>query len=109
LGFESLKRHHNNRYHMKFDATERGFTIAEFEDLYGEKCSLQKSSAAMYDAIWLGVSQPEPVILHEGQWKKIELPEGTLLNGRMHLSQKMVRDLLPALQHFAEHGELPEE
>lgn len=94
---------------MKFDTTGRGFAISEFEDLYGAKCSLQKSSAAMYDAIWLGIDNPEPTFLHEGHWKKIELPEGTLLSGRMHLSQKMVRDMLPALQYFAEHGELPDE
>ncbi len=92
---------------MKIDKNQRGFATAKFNDLYGAECSLQKSSAAMYDAIWLGVDNIKPTILHEGTWKDIALPEDTLIAGRMHLSQKMVRDLLPALQYFAEHGELP--
>ena len=29
------------------------------------------------------------------------------INNRMHLTQTMVKQLLHALQHFAEHGELP--
>jgi hypothetical protein len=93
----------------KIKSTERGFAIAEFDDLYGNKCSLQKSSAAMYDAVWFGISNPEINVLMDGQWKTVSLPEGAVIHSRMHLSQKMVRELLPALQHFAEHGELPSE
>lgn len=77
---------------MKLTKTERGFTYGEFIDRYGHKCSVQKSSLAFEDCIWLG------------------LDEGTHADGtccaRMHLTKKMVKDLLPKLQKFVETGEL---
>lgn len=94
---------------MKFETNQRGFSIAEFDDLYGNRCSIQKSSAAMYDAIWMGISNPVINVMVDGQWKDVALPEGSVIHSRMHLSQKMVRDMLPALKHFAETGELPDE
>ena len=68
---------------VQFTLTNRGFELFEFQDLYGEQCSLQKSSLATQDCIWFGV--------HEN---------------RMHLTQEMVQDLLPALCKFAVSGEL---
>lgn len=79
---------------MKQTTTNRGFGLFEFEDLYGEKCTLQASSLACTPAIWLGT---------EG---RVAL-EGAHVISRMHLDQALVRELLPALQYFAEHGELP--
>lgn len=64
--------------------TERGFARYEFADHYGAPCSLQKSSLATRDCVWLGAG-----------------------DGRMHLTQEMVAALLPALMHFAATGELP--
>lgn len=64
--------------------TERGFVRGEFTDHYGLACSLQKSSLATRDCIWLGVD-----------------------DHRMHLTQEHVAALLPMLQHFVETGELP--
>ena len=61
----------------------------------------------MYDAVWLGISNPEINVMVDGGWKAIALPEDAVVNSRMHLTQKQVRELLPLLQHFAEHGELP--
>ena len=66
-------------------ANDRGFLKGKFKDRYGEDCSIQKSSLATEDCIWLGCD-------HET---------------RMHLTQTMVADLLPLLQHFVETGELP--
>lgn len=63
--------------------TERGFAFGKFKDRYGVECSLQKSSLATEDCIWLGV--------HEN---------------RMHLTQEMAAMLLPALTAFAETGDL---
>lgn len=94
---------------MKFQNTERGFTIAEFDDLYGNHCSIQKSSTAMYDAIWMGISNPVINVMIDGQWQDVTLPADAVIHSRMHLSQKMVRDILPALMHFAETGDLPDE
>ena len=79
--------------------TERGFALTGFHDQYGNKCSIQKSSSAMQDCIWLGIDQVEPI--REG--------EEVYYFGRMHLNQEQVSKLLPLLQHFVEHGELPEQ
>lgn len=48
---------------MKVEKTERGFEIAEFADLNNKKCSIQKSSLAYVDAIWLGWMDCEPQIM----------------------------------------------
>lgn len=69
---------------LNFEKTDRGFAIARFKDRSGVPCSLQKSSVATEDCIWLGI------------------PEY-----RMHLTQDQVKALLPALKHFAKTGELP--
>lgn len=71
---------------MKVKKNDRGFRLVEFIDFYGIPCSIQESSLATEQAIWLGRDY-----------------------ARMHLSQAQVQELLPLLQHFAETGELPEE
>lgn len=83
---------------IKKARTERGFRRWDFADRYGQKCSLQKSSLAGEEAIWFGVDVNIPKELGG---------EGKEVHERMHLTQKMVKQLLPALQHFAEKGELP--
>jgi hypothetical protein len=80
---------------MKRTQTHRGFRLYEFKDHYGEDCSLQKSSLADTDAIWLGIDKPKPT------------PIGGLVSGRMHLTRKQVKALLPKLVKFVETGELP--
>ncbi len=73
---------------MEVKKTERGFNIASFKDRYGADCSLQQSSLATENCIWLGTNGED--------------------GDRMHLTQKMVEDLLPYLQHFVKTGELPD-
>lgn len=101
---------------MELKQTQRGFNIFEFEDANGEKCSLQESSAARDEGlIWLGCSEIglkrfEPYV----GWSDVVLeqnpPHGITYtaNNRMHLTQSQVRELLPALAYFAEHGSLPD-
>jgi hypothetical protein len=103
---------------MNIGKTERGFAIGEFTDRYGAKCSLQKSSLATEDAIWFGIDDANPQIMasdaqrlgiptkSNNGWVKFEIPKEVLLSTRMHLTQEMVQQLLPALQKFAETGEL---
>ena len=99
--------------------TKRGFIIDEFEDRSGHRCSLQKSSIASEDCIWLGIDDPKPQILApdailcgiptNGQtlgWMDYHIPKEVLLHTRMHLSQEQVLQLLPSLIHFATTGEL---
>lgn len=103
---------------MNMTKTERGFDISRFTDRYGNKCSLQKSSLAEEDAIWFGIDDPEPQIMavdarklgiptdEKYGWISFDIPKEVFLSTRMHLTQEMVRALLPTLQRFAETGEL---
>lgn len=104
---------------MRFKpANDRGFLLGKFEDANGVECSLQESSRVAEDDtgafIWLGANDIGLTyfIPVEG-WQNPDLKEvwpeadGILANTRMHLSQADVVELLPALQHFAETGELP--
>jgi hypothetical protein len=88
--------------------TQRGFGLIEFKDQNGEDCSLQESSSGMERRIWLGCDNIGLKQLIPGRgWINVELDEkNCLANTRMHLNQKQVAELLPALQYFVEHGEL---
>lgn len=97
---------------MERKTTRRGFPLCEFRDLYGAKCSIQKSSLATDDAIWLGIDDADPQILAskvvEGGtgWVKYPIPEDVLLTTRMHLNREQVFELLPILQRFVDTGEI---
>lgn len=92
---------------MKKEKTNRGFDFMEFTDRYGVVCSLQKSSLATEDCIWLGCCDANPRHLVPGKgWTPIDMPDEYVANTRMHLTQEMVKVLLPYLKKFAETGEL---
>ena len=80
--------------------------------MYGAKCSLQKSSLAETDAIWLGVDDADPKIMASKVqaggtgWLKYELNPDVLLTTRMHLDREQVAKLLPYLQKFVETGDI---
>jgi hypothetical protein len=109
---------------MKIGTTPRGFDYVEFIDRYGVKCSIQKSSLADQDCIWLGVDDVKVKVLaslhrelatkelgtsdpgqHVG-WITYPIPDDAHISTRMHLDQQAVKDLLPLLTRFAETGEL---
>lgn len=81
---------------LKFSRTCRGFKLIEFADLYGQSCSLQQSSLAEDDAIWLGANE---VTTHP--------PTGCTSNTRMHLNRDQAAELVRLLQSFVETGDLP--
>lgn len=101
---------------LEFEETSRGFDIASFKDRSGDVCSLQMSSIATEACVWLGVDNPK--VYQEGWMPEYparmrDLPAEireelkiVMVAGRMHLTQDMVKALLPSLQHFAETGEL---
>ena len=97
---------------MEQKKTGRGFKFSEFTDRYGTECSLQKSSLATEDCIWLGVNSANPQIMasktKEGGvgWVEYDIPEDVHFTTRMHLTKKIVKELLPILTKFAETGEL---
>ena len=110
---------------MKILQNERGFDYCEFHDLYKQRCSLQKSSIATEDCIWLGVDDANPKIMvsdakrlglpiyatkendnGKAGWTKFDVPEEVLLSTRMHLTREQVKQMLPVLKCFVETGEL---
>jgi hypothetical protein len=99
---------------IEMKKTQRFFDYGEFTDYYGVKCSIQKSSLATDDAIWLGVNDPEPKILAskvmEGGrgtgWVKYPIHEDVFINTRMHLSREQVAELIPILQKFVDTGDI---
>lgn len=105
---------------LQFGQTALGWPYISFEDRYGVACSLQKSSLATEDCIWLGVNDADPKILAREAaahgvetdqtvgWVSFPVPDAVNMTTRMHLNQEQVRALLPILQEFAESGELPE-
>lgn len=98
--------------------TNRGFPLITFTDFYGEECSLQMSSLATEEAVWLGVNEAKPMVMWKDAkvvgietnategWVPYPLPECVHIGTRMHLTREQVRELLPYLQHFAETGEI---
>ena len=87
--------------------TKRGFAVLAFRDQHEIHCSIQKSSLANEDCIWLGCDDPDPRSLIPGQgWTKLQMPENYMVNTRMHLTRDQVAALLPVLQYFVDHGDL---
>lgn len=99
---------------MQFETTGRGFGIGRFEDANGVECSIQKSSIADTDAIWLGAQEIglKKFTPYEG-WEDVDTkgapPHGItfVANNRMHLTREDVAALLPILQYFVLTGDLP--
>lgn len=75
--------------------TERGLRIGHFKDRYEANASIQKSSLAFEDCIWLGADDIAKAPGCEPQ------------NRRMHLTRDMAGELARVLQKFADTGELP--
>lgn len=97
---------------MIFNKTRRGFDISKFKDAYGMECSIQKSSLADKDCIWLGIHDAKPRILasevmEDGVgWVDYPIPSEVMVPTRMHLTQDMAAELLPILQRFVDTGEV---
>jgi len=93
---------------MEIKKTNRGFPIVEFRDRYDVKCSLQISSLAAADrCIWFGCEGSEiQIMVPKKGWTNIPMPENCHMNTRMHLSQSLLKELLPHLIKFADTGEI---
>lgn len=68
------------------NVTARGFPYFELTDSYGQKFTIQMSSAASQDHIWMGIS-----------------------DNRAHLTRDMARSIIPILQQFADTGWIGEQ
>lgn len=106
--------HRNNKQREKttmlseLKRTGRGFRFYDFIDMNGYECSIQKSSVATEDCIWLGLDSgsPKKLVFNEG-WVPVELPEEVELNTRMHLTREQAGVLAKQLKYFSDVGELP--
>ena len=101
---------------MKVKKNARGFAFLKFKDYNGVECSIQKSSLATGDLIWLGaddIGLKQFVPFRDPSWKDVDTKskgigqEAYIANNRMHLTRKQVKKLLPILQKFVETGEIP--
>src|SRR5690606_10761686 len=102
----------NKKIKIKVSPTQRGFIKGEFKDLYGSECSIQKSSLATDDAIWIGVNDAKPMIMvsdakklgmttqENNGWCDYPVPEEVHFTTRMHLNKEQVEALLPLLKKF---------
>ena len=70
----------------------------EFTDYDGESCSIQESSLADQDGLWLGCNHNT----------KPHHVTGDELAPRMHLTKPMAQALIPLLMRFARFGTLAE-
>lgn len=66
---------------LELQHTQRGFGYFELTDSYGAAFTIQQSSSAEQDKIWMGVG-----------------------SDRGHLTRDMVRQIIPILQQFADTG-----
>lgn len=90
--------------------TGRGFRFYEFKDRNGYLCTLQKSSVATEDCIWLGLesASPQKLVRGKGWIDATEMvPAEVEFNTRMHLTREQAKVLAKQLEYFAGTGELP--
>lgn len=104
--------------YMDKKLTSRGFSYYNFKDVYENECSIQKSSNAIQDCIWIGCNDvglkgfipygiPDP-------WQDVPVErlknvfgfQYIVANNRMELNREQVAELLPILQKFVETGEI---
>lgn len=106
-----------NKKSFRKTRTKRGFNFRSFADYNGVECSIQKSSIATDDLIWLGCDKTGfQYFIPNGNpsWRSITDAELALkfgaqhiiTNTRMHLTRKQVKKILPVLQKFVETGDI---
>ena len=79
---------------IEWTNTSRGFRKGEFKDRYDITCSIQESSLATEECIWLGRADDQ---VYEG---------GGPAGSRMHLTREMAGQLAQILLKFSYTGEL---
>lgn len=75
--------------------TQRGFGLMEFKDINGDQCSIQESSVATKNCLWLGCD-------HE----TVHPVTGERCGARMHLDVKLAKQIINTLQKWVDSGYL---
>lgn len=97
---------------IKETSTNRGFGLVEFTDSKGVPCSIQQSSSAEEEAIWIGCDDADPkyfIPYGYPSWRKLEMPDRAtdwVFNTRMHMTREQVAEIIPVLQKFVDTGEI---
>lgn len=94
---------------MKKQTTNRGFVLFKFKDTHDNDCSLQKSSLATEDCVWLGIDNPKLTVFENkkrGKYIISDMPKTFSVNTRMHLTQNQAKELVEKLNVFIETGDL---
>ena len=103
---------------MKLEKNQRGFYNGTFTDENGNICSIQKSSLAFEDCIWLGIDKVKAQIMavdskklgfkcdSDRGWIAYDIPKEVHIFTRMHLTRDQVKELLPTLQKFVDTGDI---
>lgn len=91
---------------IAWEGTSRGFGRGEFYDRYGVRCSIQSSSIATEDCIWLGADES---IGDAERRRGRTVIEGATHNQRMHLTREMARELADHLLRFYYTGSVAPE
>lgn len=112
-GFLNSLEHGEDDFFIKNEQTQRGYGYLEFKERNGAVCSIQKSSSATDDCIWLGAKKfgIQEFKAGSGWIDRTDLDEYKedhhfVGNNRMHLTIDMVEKILPVLQHFVATGEV---
>jgi len=103
---------------MKKIKTDRGFEYLEFTDHHGAICSIQTSSCACCDALWIGPDNPDPKIMasqaarlgvktvENTGWIPYPLPQDVMCTTRMLVQREQVKQIVEALSHWLKTGNL---
>ena len=103
---------------MKIEKTQRGFDITEFKDRYDNPCRLQHSSLATENAVWFGITDPNPQIMasqaaehgieteETSGWVDYPIPKNVNIWTEMHLTDNQLSDIIPYLIGFVETGRI---
>jgi hypothetical protein len=83
---------------MNWKTTDHGFRLGKFSDQNGKQCSVQESSLAINECVWLGCDD-DPLI---------DSVTGQFVGNRMHLTRDMAFYLSSVLLMFAATGYLPD-
>lgn len=96
-----------NKKMGKLKKTSRGFQVRSFQDSKGVECSIQQSSIADYDAIWIGCNDANPMELFPFLgWVDISMPDRYYATTRMHINRHQAQKIINTLQHWINTGEL---
>jgi hypothetical protein len=94
---------------MTIETNQRGFQFGKFIDRNGEECSIQLSSLATEEAIWLGIDKPKLCVFENdshGKYLITEMPKNFDVSSRMHLTRNDVIELVSVLNNFLKYGTL---